>query len=129
MSYLLDTSSFLWFASDDTGLSRQAKVILEDPNSNIYLSLVSVWELAIKPNLGRGFNLPRPFVAFIDAQLQEARFKILGINIDHIKRVADLPLIHRDPFDRLPITQCLAEDLSIITNDAAFDAYPIQRLW
>ena len=129
MSYLLDTSSFLWFVNDDRKLSVGTLELLENPGIDIYLSLASVWEIAIKARLGRGLELPRPFPEFIDAVLDNYDFIILDIAVLHLKQVAELPLIHRAPFDRLLIAQSLAENLPIITNDRAFDAYQIQRVW
>ena len=129
MSYLLDTSTFLWFVNDDWKLSADARLLIEEPGIDIHLSLVSIWEIAIKSTLGRGLELPRPFVQFIDVVLQNYDFKVLEISISHLKRVSELPLRHRDPFDRLLIAQSLAEDLPIISSDSAFDRYPIVRLW
>ena len=74
-------------------------------------------------------ELPRPFVEFIDVVLENYDFNVLEIAISHLKRVSELPRIHRDPFDRLLIAQSLAEDLPIISSDSAFDRYPIVRLW
>ncbi len=73
MSYLRDTSSFLWFVSGDTRLSNSARTILENSIGEVFLSMASVWELAIKANLRRGLELPRPFPAFIDEELEEDR--------------------------------------------------------
>ena len=129
MSYLLDTSSFLWFVDDDKRLSTVAAELLENSSNAIYLSLVSIWEVAIKVNLGRGLVLSHPFPEFIDDQLNTNRFQVLNINISHLKRVAELPLIHRDPFDRLLVAQSLADDLPIISSDRAFDMYDIERIW
>lgn len=129
MTYLVDTSSFLWFIYDDRRLFFAANALLEDSSNLVYLSLASVWELAIKANLGRGLKLRQPFAEFIDYQLNVNRFQLLDINIPHLKRVADLPLIHRDPFDRLLIAQSLAENIPVVTSDAAFDQYPIERIW
>lgn len=129
MNYLLDTSSFLWFVYDDERLSTAAVELLEDSRNAIFLSLASIWEIAIKANLGRGLLLRQPFPGFVDEQLNSNRFQLLNISISHLKLVAELPLLHRDPFDRLLIAQSLAEDLPIITNDAAFDHYPVQRVW
>ena len=129
MTYLLDTSSFLWFIYDERRLSYDAFALLKDSRNSIYLSLASIWELAIKANLGRGLELRQPFPDFIDFQLNATSFQVLNISISHLKRVADLPLIHRDPFDRLLIAQSLVENLPIITNDSAFDAYQVQRVW
>ena len=129
MSYLLDTASFLWFVYDDRKLSIVAKSLITDPFATTYLSIASIWELAIKANLGRGLELHEPFPDFIDGQLRTNRFQLLRINIAHLKRVYDLPLHHRDPFDRLLIAQSLVENIPVITSDAAFDHYAIQRLW
>jgi len=129
MSYLLDTSAFLWFVTGDRKLSRLASRILENSSDDFYLSMASLWELAIKANLGRGLELPSPFAEFVEVELQAERIQILDIQLAHVKRVADLPLIHRDPFDRLLIAQSLVENLPMITNDSVFDAYQVQRVW
>ena len=129
MSYLLDTSAFLWFVTDDRKLSTLARRVLEESSDDIYLSLASIWELAIKANLGRGLELPRPFAEFVDIELQAEQILILNIELDHLKLVADSPLHHRDPFDRLIIAQSQVENLPVISSDAAFDQYPVQRVW
>ena len=129
MRYLLDTSTFLWFVYNDRKLSLVAETLVSDARLTMYLSLASIWELAIKANLGRGLILHEPFHVFIDGQLGTNRFQLLRINIEHLKRVHDLPLHHRDPFDRLLIAQAQVENIPIITSDAAFDPYPIQRVW
>ncbi len=129
MRFLLDTSAFLWFVNGDGKLSEDVRGILEDPDIDVNLSLVSFWEIAIKANLGRGLELPLPFSAFIDSVLDNYNFAILQISILHLKQVADLPRFHRDPFDRLLIAQSLVEKIPVITNDAAFDQYAIHRIW
>ena len=129
MTFLLDTSSFLWFIYEESRLSDTAYSLLEDSGNAIYLSLASVWEIAIKANLGRGLRLRQPFAEFIDYQLDVNRFQLLDIKIPHLKRVADLRHHHRDPFDRLLIAQSLVENIPVITSDAAFDHYPVERIW
>ncbi|MCY3867020.1 MAG: type II toxin-antitoxin system VapC family toxin [Chloroflexi bacterium] len=129
MSYLLDTSAFLWFVTGDSKLSAIARRVLEESSDDFYLSLASIWELAIKSNLGRGLELPRPFVEFVDIELQAERIQILNIELSHLKQVADLPYHHRDPFDRLLIAQSQVENIPVLTSDVAFDSYEIQRLW
>lgn len=129
MNYLLDTSTLLWFLSGDKRLSARASAIIEHPDSSIFLSLASIWELAIKANLARNLLLPRPFPEFIDEILHEERVQLLHINVAHLKRVATLPQLHRDPFDRLIIAQSQVENLPVITSDAAFDSYGVHRLW
>ena len=95
MKYLLDTSSFLWFVNDDRRLSTAARELIEDSGIEIQLSVVSIWEIAIKSTLGRGLELPRPFAQFIDVVLENYDFKVLQIHISHLKQIAVMPLIHR----------------------------------
>ncbi len=129
MSYLLVNSAFLWFVTGDRKLSTLARRVLEVSEDDVYLSMASIWELAIKANLGRGLELPQPFQEFVDVELQAERIKILNIRLEHIKRVASMPLHHRDPFDRLLIAQSQVENIPVITSDVAFDSYEIQRVW
>ena len=84
--------------------------------------------MAIKSRIGE-LKIPFPFAQFIDEALLSNSFRIRNISFARLKRVADLPLIHRDPFDRLLIAQSLVENLPIITNDRLFDAYQVQRTW
>ena len=77
MSYLLDTSAFLWFVTGDSKLSTLARRILEESSDDFYFSSASIWELAIKANLGRGLELPRPFAEFVEIELQAERIQIL----------------------------------------------------
>ena len=129
MNYLLDTSSFLWFVHDDRRLSASAADIIENSGNEIYLSIASIWEIAIKVNLRRGLVLRWRFPEFIDHQLNTNRFELLEIKVAHLKLVSDLPLHHRDPFDRLLIAQSQVENIPVISSDAAFDSYEIQRVW
>ncbi len=128
MKYLLDTSSLLWYVSDHHKLSTAAIELLNDPVSTIHLSLVSIWEIAIKFNMGK-LDLPLPFDEFIDTTILSYSLRLLSIQIPHLRRVAHMPLHHRDPFDRLLSAQAQVENIPIITSDAAFDPYPIQRVW
>ena len=129
MNCLLDTSAFLWYVSAHKDLSTQAKTIIADSNNSVYLSLASIWEIAIKFRAGKLELVPPPFSVWIDHELASNSFRLLDINVLHLKRVAELPLNHRDPFDRLLIAQSQVEDMPVITNDAAFDSYAVQRLW
>ena len=128
MSYLLDTHTFLWFINDDPALSQTARDLIEIPEHPIYLSIASVWEMAIKISLGK-LEVPTPFTGFIDRQLDENRIALLAIQTDHVGIVATLPFHHRDPFDRLIIAQAQSEEFSIIGKDAAFDHYGVERNW
>jgi PIN domain nuclease of toxin-antitoxin system len=128
MKYLLDTHTFLWFINDDASLSSTAKALIEDPENTIYLSIASIWEMAIKVSLGK-LEMPSPFTDFIDEQLSKNTIILLNIKIAHTGIVATLPFHHRDPFDRLIIAQSSVEDIPVIGKDAIFDDYGIKRHW
>ena len=129
MKYLLDTHSFLWFITENTSLSSEAKQIMEKDDSVLILSVASSWEISIKYSIGK---LPLPtdnLDVFIRRKLAENRIQVLSIKLKHALGVAKLPLIHNDPFDRLIITQSLSENLPIISIDKIFDAYGVERKW
>ena len=128
MKILADTHTFLWFVTDAPQLSAQAKTILEAPDTERFFSLASVWEIAIKTSLGK-LTLRKPLEEFLPEQLAANRFTLLNLAVEHAIRVARLPLHHRDPFDRMLVAQCLAENLPLVSSDDALDAYGIKRLW
>lgn len=128
MRYLLDTHTFLWFINDDPALSPPAKGLIENPDHVFYLSVASLWEIAIKVSLGK-LEVPASFSEFILEQLRENNIALLEIKVEHTGVVATLPFHHRDPFDRLIIAQSLSEKLPVIGKDVVFDTYGIQRLW
>lgn len=128
MSYLLDTHTFLWFINDDPVLSATARALIEVPENIIYLSIASLWEMAIKVSLGK-LEIPSPFTGFINTQLRENAINLLEITTEHIGIVMTLPFHHRDPFDRLIIAQAQSENLPIIGKDEAFDDYKVTRHW
>lgn len=125
---LLDTHTFIWYVTDNSRLSNQVLDLINDENNEILLSIASLWEIAIKQNLGKlSFN--QPFEIFITQQLNLNNFRLLDIKISHVAVVAALPLHHRDPFDRILIAQSIVENILILSADKIFDAYPIERLW
>ena len=128
MNYLLDTSTFLWYVSAQGALSAAAYSIIADADNNVYLSPVSIWELAIKYRIGKLSLISDSLSDWLDIHLATNSFRLLEIKISHLKRFAELPLIHRDPFDGLLIAQSLVENIPIITSGAAFDEYAVQRL-
>ena len=128
MKILADTHTFLWFVTDAPQLSARAKTILEAPDTERFFSRASVWELAIKTGLGK-LTLQNRLEEFLPEQLAANRFTLLNFAVEHAIRVARLPLHHRDPFDRMLVAQCLAENLPLVSSDDALDAYGIKRLW
>ena len=128
MRLLLDTHTFIWYVTDNPRLSINVKTLIEDENNEKLVSTASIWEMAIKHSIGRlSFSLP--FMEFIRQQLSVSNIGILEINLDQIEVVASLPLHHRDPFDRLIISQAIAEQIPILSVDSVFDNYAIARLW
>jgi PIN domain nuclease of toxin-antitoxin system len=101
---------------------------IEDVSNDAYLSVASLWEMAIKISLGR-LQLAQPFETFIPHQLSLNRIGLLGITMSHTAKVATLPFHHRDPFDRLLVAQVQVEQMPLVSSDPAFDAYGITRLW
>lgn len=128
MRLLIDTHTFLWFIDDDPSLTPLAKSLIAEPSNEILLSVASAWEIAIKVRLGK-LTLPAPLLAFLRAQLLTNSIQLLPISLEHATSVADLPLHHRDPFDRLIIAQAMVENLPVVSADAAFDNYPVVRRW
>jgi PIN domain nuclease of toxin-antitoxin system len=125
---LLDTHAFLWFLADDRHLSSKARRRLEDPRNESYLSIASVWEMAIKVGLGK-LRLADPLDALLDRGARDNRIALLGITRAHVLAVVALPDVHRDPFDRLLVAQARSEGLALVARDPAFDGYGVRRIW
>ena len=128
MNLLLATHSFLWFVFGDPQLSAAAKSHIEDTNNTNYLSIVSVWEMAIKVSIGK-LPLSQPLDVFIPDQLQRNGIQLLPARLPHVLHVATLPFHHRDPFDRLLAAQSLVEPMPVVSADALFDPYGVVRIW
>ena len=128
MRLLLDTHALLWFVSADPQLSLTAQEAIADSGNQKVISLVSVWEIAIKYSLGR-LDLKMPLEDFIRQHLTPSKVTLLPITVPHIHKVASLPHYHRDPFDRLLIAQAMTENISLVSTDTAFDQYGLSRLW
>lgn len=127
MKVLLDTHAFLWFITGDGRLSKKARRLMENVESELYLSAASVWEMAIKSSLGK-LSVPVPFHEFIQQKILEG-FVIMPVEWPHAAKVADLPFHHRDPFDRLLAAQALTERLPVITADPVFKKYGVKIIW
>jgi PIN domain nuclease of toxin-antitoxin system len=128
MSILLDTHTFLWLTSHSALLSQYIKSLFSEPQNDFYLSLASIWEMAIKIKIGK-LHVPSPLLQFISEQVSQNEIKLLNIKLEHVIEIAELPLHHRDPFDRLLIAQSLVENMPIASVDKVFDDYAVQRLW
>jgi PIN domain nuclease of toxin-antitoxin system len=118
----------VWFWLHDAQLSNAAEAAISDPVNQILVSPASYWELAIKISLGK-YQLPVAYEPFFQQQITQNDFEILPIQINHTATLIDMPFHHRDPFDRLLVAQAAAEDVPLVSADAALDAYGIKRLW
>lgn len=127
MELLLDTNAFLWFSEDNPKLSPNAKQYIENPNNYSYISIASLWEISIKISLNK-IKLKMPFDKFF-RQIEDNGFKVLPITFEHTLQVSKLIFNHKDPFDRLIISQAIVEDIPIITSDEIFNSYKINRIW
>ncbi len=123
---LLDTHAFIWFVSNDANLPVSTKDKIESAE-NVFLSIASLWEMAIKLNIGK-LPLQGAFED-IEPQLIAAGITILPVTFTDTVQFRYLPLHHRDPFDRILVAQAMNHSLVVISRDLVFDAYPIQRLW
>jgi PIN domain nuclease of toxin-antitoxin system len=128
MRLLLDTHTFLWFIAGSKSLSQTARDLIEDVANEKFVSVASVWEIAIKHSIGK-LPLAAPFSVLITQQLALNGFDLLPITVSQLSLLVTLPFHHRDPFDRLIIAQSLTDNLFLVSADAKFDAYGVQRLW
>jgi PIN domain nuclease of toxin-antitoxin system len=128
MKYLLDTMVWLWSVGSVENIGAEGQAILKDEDADIYLSTASSWEIAIKAKIGKS-TLPELPPRYIPKRLAEQNIQALTINQTHALKVYELPLHHRDPFDRLIIAQALIEEMVILTSDRDFERYPVQVIW
>jgi len=125
---LLDTHPFLWAIASPERLSARAKREVEDDANEVLVSAASAWEIAIKFRLGR-LQLPDDPQRFVPDQIAANSFTALAVLLRHALQVADLPMIHKDPFDRLLVAQALVEGLALVTSDAQIRRYPVNAIW
>ncbi|MEH2361344.1 type II toxin-antitoxin system VapC family toxin [Nostoc sp.] len=128
MNFLLDTHTLIWWSIDPVKLSQQVINLLDDQSNTLFLSIISVWEIQIKLQIGK-LTLKMPLSELIKDQQEINDLQLLPIELTHIYALTNLPNHHRDPFDRLLIAQATVEQVPIVSIDSAFDGYPIQRLW
>ena len=127
MNLLLDTHAFLWFSEDSPNLSKNSKSLIENSENNCLISIASLWEMAIKISLGK-LKIKIEFKNMVD-EIVNHNFTILPITFEHTVELSSLYFHHRDPFDRLLISQAIIENLTLISADEVFDKYEIKRIW
>lgn len=127
MKVLLDTHAFIWWDSNPTKLSPRALTKLKNPANTVLLSVVSVWEIIIKTQLGK-LAVGTPLRTLV-ANQQANGLRILPVQMDHVLALEGLPTPHKDPFDRLLVAQANVEGADLLTADAIFAQYPVRVLW
>lgn len=127
MAFLLDTHIFLYFINGDYSISKKTIALINNPLSEKFISVASIWEITVKINIGK-LRL-KDNLDSIYKILDEFNISILHPQKIHFKVNLDLPLIHKDPFDRLIISQAIADDLILITDDQHIKNYPNLKIF
>lgn len=122
MRILLDTHILLWYLTDDDRLNQTQIDLIENKQNELFFSIGSLWEIAIKAGLLK-LTIPSPIDHLVPAEVQ-----LVDIKIPHLSAYQQLPLIHKDPFDRLLIAQSQVENFWLLTDDGKFDSYPVKLL-
>jgi len=125
---LLDTHAYLWWLAGSSALTRRARSAIATDAAEVFISAVSAWEIATKYRLGK---LPEAQLVAEDvaASVAAEGFSELALSMRHAQRAGDLVGHHRDPFDRMLIAQSMLENMTLVSNERAFDAYGVKRLW
>jgi PIN domain nuclease of toxin-antitoxin system len=127
MRVLLDTHVLIWLVEGDKNLSTVARSAIEDEDNSLYLSIASLWEITIKLSLGK-LDLQLSVDEMVESFLIPGGIEILQIETSHLSILRDLPLHHRDPFDRLIIAQAQAEGMRLVSADGIFGMYAVELL-
>lgn len=120
MKYLLDTHVFIWWMEENRRLSAETKAIIDDPLNDIFISVVTPWEIVIKIK-AKKLKVPKNYASYVLNSI----FELLPIEISHVLGIEKLPDIHKDPFDRILISQARAENLTLITHDPKIWEYKV----
>jgi len=124
---LLDTHALLWWSTSDARLSPKAKKAMASEDIDVFVSAASAWEIATKVRVGK---LEWPATAgTVNAYVLEQGFRALPISLEHAERAGQLAIAHRDPFDRMLMSQALAEDMWLATNEDVFERAGVRRYW
>ncbi len=125
---LLDTHTFIWWDSRPNNLSNTVMDLLTNPHNIKFLSVASIWEIKIKSSLGK-LDLKLSLDKIIDGQVKENNFEILPIFPNHVLYLEQLPLHHKDTFDRILIAQANSENAILISRDNTFQRYQVNLKW
>ncbi len=127
MDLLLDTHTLIWFINGDKSLPGKVQNEIKDIDNKCFISIASIWEIAIKTSLGK-LELKEDFSRMVDFLITN-EIDVLPITFEHLQKLLKLEFHHRDPFDRLIISQGIAEELIIVTKDENFKRYTAKLMW
>jgi PIN domain nuclease of toxin-antitoxin system len=127
MKLLLDTHTVIWYINGNTRMPQHIRQILDNKSNDVYVSVISLWEISIKSQKGK--LVLHKSLEDIMRLLYSNGFQFLGINPVHVHCLDSLPLRHKDPFDRMLIAQSLEDDFVLVSCDEMFDRYDARRLW
>ncbi|MEM6264669.1 MAG: type II toxin-antitoxin system VapC family toxin [Bacteroidota bacterium] len=127
MTYILDTNVLLWALENNPRLSSKARKVMVNPNNEIHVSIASIWEISIKLSIGK-LNLSRTLDEILE-EMEELDFRILPISIKALRYLRNMPFHHKDPFDRLIISQAIASGVTCIASDEKFSLYNPKIIW
>jgi PIN domain nuclease of toxin-antitoxin system len=127
MAFILDTHAFLWFVAGDKQLPESIKSKIIDINESCFLSIASLWEITIKNQIGK-LTLDIPLEDLFE-YADRNRIEIIQISYEHLLILSKLPEHHSDPFDRIIISQTVAENLTLISKDKVIKKYKIKQQW
>ncbi|MEE9562510.1 MAG: type II toxin-antitoxin system VapC family toxin [Thermoanaerobaculia bacterium] len=125
MRLLLDTSIFLWYLSGDSRLAEGVGEAIRSPDNEVWLSVVSFWEILVKHQLGR-LPLPEAPHSYIPKRRARHGIESLALDEEALVHLPKLPEIHRDPFDRMLVSQAIEHEMSLVTSDDKLRAYPVK---
>ncbi len=128
MDILLDTQIILWAINGDKRLTKKNSVIFLDPENNLYFSIASYWEIAIKVSIGK-LKLSEQWPKIIQREMRRNFIKLLPITMKHCNCLAELPFHHRDPFDRILVAQAQIEEMTLLSADNQLKKYAIEVIF
>ena len=128
MKLLLDTHTFMWWHSEPEYIPKNTLTLLQDPDNEVILSVVSLWEMQIKIQLGK-LNLRDDLELMLKIQQEQNNISLISVTLPHILELKNLPLHHKDPFDRILIAQSKVENAILISRDSVFKNYECSLIW
>ena len=128
MRLLVDSHAVLWSVEDESKLPPRVARLLANGRNRQFVSIATIWELATKVSIGR-LRLTRPFDVVMRDAVEIHGYELLEVSVEHALRVATLPPLHGDPFDRMLVAQAIEERCTLVTSDRALDSYPVETLW